>query len=129
MSDPPWKPLLDELARFGRKSPIAERLERSVAMSLVHRSVAAEIMSEMAASLRRADEKINTSLLSLEVLGLRIDALASDSPQRAKELAAFDAEREKAKLAIWELRVQREAMGFRRNHELETLYPLPPKRR
>jgi predicted methyltransferase MtxX (methanogen marker protein 4) len=89
----------------------------------------------MASALRRAEEKVLVALLKLDVLGKELDALdakprrdAADEQLRQKKLQRFAAVREEAKTAVWELKVHREALGFRRNEELARLYPIPSAR-
>lgn len=97
-----------------------ERLPRG---SGVH-ALQAEILQEMASSLARAGEKVDHALLKLELLGLEIDRAAD----RAASVAAFNAQREVALRAIWELKVHREALGLRQHHVIAQMYPVPPKR-
>jgi hypothetical protein len=93
----------------------------------------------MASALGRAEDKINVSLLKLELLGVALDALEAMRPDDehaqadvARELdekhRAFELERQHAVKALWELQVHREALGFRRNHMLAELYPIPKRR-
>jgi hypothetical protein len=83
----------------------------------------------MASALGRAEDKVNVALVELEVQGKSIDAMTIDDAARPRALARFDAIRTQAMCALWELRVRREALGFRRNEKLAELYPIPPKRR
>ncbi len=91
------------------------------------RELEIEIAQEMASSLGRAAEKVDVALLELELLGRAVD----DAPTveaRAERVAAFNAKRELAVRALWELRVHREAIGLRRNEELAKTYPIPKAR-
>ncbi|AUX47176.1 uncharacterized protein SOCE26_086880 [Sorangium cellulosum] len=131
MSEPTWKKLVDQLQREGHKSPYLDRLRQRVPTSGVS-DVAGEILREMASALGRAEDKINAALLELELRGKSLDELAQhkgvDPSERAVKVADFNRQREVAAQALWELRVHREALGFRRNDDLAALYPIPPKR-
>lgn len=137
MFDPPWKHLVEELKKQGHESPYLDRLRerlpatRGGALADLQR----EMLEEMASALRRAEEKVLVALLKLDVLGKELDALdakprrdAADEQLRQKKLQRFAAVREEAKTAVWELKVHREALGFRRNEELARLYPIPSAR-
>lgn len=130
MTQPLWKRLVEDLTAQGYRSPhldrLRERLPRAGGMSGL-REIELEIAQEMAASLGRAAEKVDVALLELELLGRAIDEAPSVSV-RAERVAAFNAKREVAAKALWELRVHREAIGLRRNEELARTYPIPAKR-
>lgn len=131
MSEPPWKHLVDQLRAEGHKSPYLDRLRQRLPAT-GHADLAGEILREMASALGRAEDKINAALLRLELLGQSLDDLArdqrADPGERAARVADFNRQREVAMQALWELRVHREALGFRRNDDLAELYPIPPKR-
>ncbi|UQA60758.1 hypothetical protein [Polyangium aurulentum] len=132
MSEPTWKKLVEQLRDKGHKSPYLDRLrERLPAYG--GSDLAAEILREMASALGRSEDKINAALLELEVMGQSIDALVAEGNERHRaeiraRVAAFNEGRERAEKALWELRVHREALGFRRNDDLATHYPIPPRR-
>ncbi len=133
MHEPAWKKLAEELKNSNYKSPYLDRLRGRLPSAAPMNDLMAEILQEMASALGRAEDKVNGALLMLEVTGKKIDALeASGKEGRRAEIrelvGEFNALREQAKVAVWELRVHREALGFRRNDELEELYPIPPKR-
>ncbi len=130
MTQPLWKRLVEDLTAQGHRSPhldrLRERLPRAGGMSGL-RELEIEIAQEMASSLGRAAEKVDVALLELELLGRAVD----DAPTveaRAERVAAFNAKRELAVRALWELRVHREAIGLRRNEELAKTYPIPKAR-
>jgi hypothetical protein len=132
MSEPTWKKLVDQLKDQGYRSPYLDRLRQRLPTGGMH-DLAAEIVREMAASLGRAEDKINAALLALEVTGNAIDALVTEGIARNREeirvrVEIFNAQRKEAEVALWELRVHREALGFRRNDDLASLYPIPPRR-
>lgn len=91
----------------------------------------AEILGEMAASLGRAEARVNESLARLADRGREIDELAagSERDELAARVDAFNAEREIAERRLWELTVQREALGLRRHDVLGELFPIPARRR
>jgi hypothetical protein len=130
--EPTWKRLVEQLRAEGHKSPYLDRLKQRLPASGLA-DVAAEILREMASALGRSEDKVNVALLELEVMGKKLDALAArkdaDPEERAARVAAFNQQREAAATALWELRVHREALGFRRNEDLAELYPIPPRRR
>lgn len=51
----------------------------------------------------------------------------SDAADREDAARVFDARRDDALRARWELVIQREAVGIRRNDIIERLYPIPPR--
>lgn len=92
----------------------------------------AEMLREMAASLGRASERVSGSLATLEELGRHIDELEAGGAARrvvVEAIDAFNEEHARAEQLLWELTVQREALGLRNQKELERHYPLPPRRR
>ncbi|HVY44658.1 MAG TPA: hypothetical protein VHB21_02220 [Minicystis sp.] len=130
MQDPPWKRMVDELRQRNFQSPYLERLRERLGDRLppgAATDLAVEVLQEMASSLRRAEDKVNVALLELDVLGRRIDELAPGDPRAAALVVEFNAKRATAERALWELRVHREAVGFRRE-DLARFYPIPPKR-
>lgn len=107
----------DELARKAhllKGATPTERATRAVA------GVEAELRGEAAASMGRAADKVAAALAALRA------ADPGDSPEA---IAAFNALRDRALRAKWELRVHREAVGLRSHDALDALYPVPPRRR
>ncbi|WP_437925916.1 hypothetical protein WMF37_43800 [Sorangium sp. So ce291] len=134
MAEPTWKKLVDQLKNEGHRSPYLDRLRQRLPASGPS-DIAGEILREMASALGRSEDKVNVALLELELQGKALDALdalarrqGADPRERAARVAAFNRQREVATQALWELRVHREALGFRRNEDLAELYPIPPKR-
>lgn len=127
MRPAPWTSLVRTLTDTGHESPYLDRLRARVTdPGRAHDELENEIRAEIAAALGRAEDKVNAALLRLEVAGIALDAASSgERPRRTRE---FNALRDEALRARWELLVHREAVGFRRNGVLEELYPVPPRR-
>ena len=120
--------MVEDLKSQGHKSPHLERLQQRLpSPGAGPGALELEILQEMASALARAGEKVDHALLQLEVLGQKIDA-AKDPASRAKQVDAFNAQREVALKVLWELKVHREAIGLRQHQALAQMYPIPPKR-
>ncbi|MEL6344223.1 MAG: hypothetical protein AAFV53_13975 [Myxococcota bacterium] len=128
MADPVWKSLVIQLKDREKESPYLNRLRARLDVTMGHGSLEQEILSEMAAALGRAGEKVDYNLLRLELADEAI-AKASSPVERRRKIQAYNKIREDALRARWELKVHREALGFVRNRQLEELYPVPPRRR
>ncbi len=128
MRTPPWKNLVRELSRSGFESPYLDRLKKKVDVELATEELEKEIVQEMASALGRAGDKVDYALLRLDVVARAIDDASTPGERRA-EVARWNALREEAIQARYELRIHREAVGIRRNRVLETMYPIPPRRR
>lgn len=126
MRDAPWRTLVRDLTAAGYESPYLDRLRQRVDTSASQESLERELVAEMAAALGRAEDKLNAALLRLELAGRALDA-AGDAAERARCADAFDVVREEACRARWELVIQREAVGIRRNEIVERIYPIPPR--
>jgi hypothetical protein len=126
MPDAPWRSLVSELMDAGYQSPYLDRLRRRVDITQSRDSLEKEIIREMAAALGRAEDKLNAALLRLE-LAERALRDASGSDDRRRRIDEFNLHRAAALHARWELVIQRESVGIRRNEILETLYPIPPR--
>jgi hypothetical protein len=127
VSEPPWKRLVEDLSAKGHQSPHLDRLRDRLPQGQGYRTLELEMMQEMASALGRASEKVDHALLELEVIGIAVDT-AKDAPTRAVKVSAFNQQREVALKALWELKVHREALGFRQHQVLAQFYPVPPKR-
>ncbi|WP_437530945.1 hypothetical protein WME79_00680 [Sorangium sp. So ce726] len=131
MTEPAWKKLVEQLKDQGHKSPYLDRLRQRLPAA-GPTDLAGEILREMASALGRSEDKVNVALLELELQGKALDELAlrkgAGSTERAAMIVDFNKQREVAARAVWELRVHREALGFRRNDDLAAMYPIPPKR-
>lgn len=122
--------LVKRLSAEGFESPYLDRLRaktaearRSAELGKIQR----EIVEEMAASLGRAEDRINRALLELDVLAARVRRAeaAADAERLTLLVDDFNRMREYAKLRVRDLRIQREALGFRNNALLAELYPIP----
>jgi len=131
MAGSAWKRLAEHIETAGKHNPYHARVQAKISSA---DSVAMELMQEMASSLRRSEEKVTTALAELELLGREIDDLSrcgdvvSQREARAR-VDRWNKQRDFAAQALWELRVHREAIGFRQNSDLAERYPIPPKRR
>lgn len=123
--------LIASLDSSGFQSPYLERLRRRSEGARARGGLEAirqEILGEMAASLGRAEERVDEALLRLELLDREIAELASDAGARPAKVAEFNALREVAEKRLWELTVQRECIGLRRHDLLAHFYPIPPRK-
>ena len=127
-SQAPWKTLVTELTDSGYQSPYLDRLRSRMDVEQAHATLEQEIVAEIAAALGRTAAKLDHALLRLELAGRDLEGLA-DAEARATGAARFETLRQEALQARHELLIHREAVGFRRNDLLETLYPIPPRRR
>jgi hypothetical protein len=128
VAEPSWKKLVDDLGARGHESPYLDRLRARMPVNGAVADLQREILQEMASALGRAEDKVNVALLELDVEGRRLDVMSPSDSSRGRSIARFDELRERAVRALWELRVHREALGFRRNERLAELYPIPQKR-
>lgn len=128
MREAPWTSLVRSLLDTGHESPYLDRLRARLDPGRAQLELETEIRAEIAAALGRAEDKVNVALLRLELAQRRL-ATEPPGPERRRLVAAFDALRDEALHARWELLVHREAVGFRRNAILNELYPVPPRMR
>lgn len=123
--------LIAALDAKGLESPYLDRLRARAARcgksATGLDALRAEIFAEMAASLGRAEDRVNEALLACDVLDREIASL-SPGAERGSKIAEFNAQREIAERRLWELTVQREALGFRRNDDLARFYPIPARK-
>ena len=82
-----------------------------------------ELKEEAAGSLARSGEKLTELLERLKAL--RVRHAAASLSERATIAAEHDALLVTARHRLWELTVQREALGLRRHDGLAAAYPLP----
>ena len=129
------KQLVASLDATGTQSPYLERLRSKIRTRVAsHRrdadldALRRELFAEMAASLGRAEDRINEALLHLDLLGKEVDALEARGTTSSEKVAEFNAARKVAERRIWELSVQRECLGLRRHDILREFFPLPPER-
>ena len=128
MADSRMKRLVTGLKERGYESVYLDRLQQRLDVEAAHEVLEQEIVAEMAAALGRSATKVDLALLHLELAARDIDA-AADDEERGRLVARFNALRADALRARYELAIHREAVGFRRNQELERLYPVPAPRR
>lgn len=82
-----------------------------------------ELKAEMAASLGRIGRTL-TNLIT-ELNHIRLESTSLSEPERSAKLNEYRSVRSRAKLCLWYLTVQREAIGLRNHASLMELYPIP----
>ena len=125
--EPPWRTLVRELTDAGHESVYLDRLRARVDVAQAQRSLEKEIIGEIAAALGRAEDKVNSALLRLEIATRALDEAAPSDRERS--FAAYEARHHDATTARWELVIHREAVGIWRNELIEQLYTIPARRR
>jgi hypothetical protein len=121
----PWKKLAAELIENGIESQYLARISTRVTAEERLESVEHEIAQEMAGALGRSEDRVNLALAELELAKARYDRAP---PAERNALArAYNQHRTAAQARVRELLIHREAVGFRRNHILAELYPIPPR--
>jgi hypothetical protein len=133
MTDSAWKRILEQLKSSGPKARQYDRIRERLPGGSGFQELAGEMLREMASALGRAEAKVSAAINELELQGKAIDALveagrAEDAAEIRRRVGAFNQQRAVAEKALWELRVHREALGFRLNNDLPQQYPIPPKR-
>ena len=88
-------------------------------------SLEQEFLSEIASSLKRAEDKI---LSAYEACNKALALLEASAPTDAQALKLYNAGCERVRIARWEMIVHREAVGLRDGRLIRELYPLPAKR-
>ena len=116
--------LAQELRDRGRSSPHLERLRAQLDLEGQVEEIEGEIRQEMAAALGRAGLKVDTALCALEVAEIALAEASPESLETAR--ASYRAARKRAFDARLDLRIHREAIGFRFNQTLDRDYPIPP---
>ena len=131
MSAPGWKKMAEELRAKGIENPHAKRLEMKIAALTGGGTLEAEMISEMASSLRRAEDRILTTLLELDVIDRRIGEAHGAGRERDVPVlvAKYNKRRDDAREYVRDLTIQREAIGFNNNEMLASLYPIPPAKK
>ena len=86
-----------------------------------------EIASEIAYSLGRAGNKLESALQQAQRTRHTIESVPHEPDERRLLVARFNEERALAERRLRELMIQREALGFRRHSDLLRLYPIPPR--
>jgi hypothetical protein len=101
-----------------------------------------EILRERAEVLSRAGHSVEQALIKLRLLEESIEGQCRDlhrtghSPAISREIKEINSKinrynrlREYAQLRYHYLIITREAIGLRRHHRVEEIYPIPPKKR
>lgn len=125
MSKSPWKKLAAELVENGIESKYLARVQARVSPEQRLEGVEQELVQEMAGALGRSEDRVNLALAELELLAARHRRAAPH--ERGRVAALFNAQRLVAQTKLRELLIHREAVGFRRNHMLSELYPIPAR--
>jgi hypothetical protein len=128
MTERPWQSLVRELRDAGYESPYLDRLRARHDVYAAQEQLEKELIREMAAALGRAGEKVDVALLRLELAG-RALAAATHPDERERLATEFNTRRAEAIKVRHELRIHREAVGIRRNDDLDREYPIPPRAR
>jgi DNA repair exonuclease SbcCD ATPase subunit len=124
MSKPRWKAVAATLKASKAQNEYAD----SLAAVDPRTSIQQELLEEMSESLNRSAQKIREALIELDELDEQLDG--ERNLQKRKELVdAFNEKRREALEARRNYTIQREAIGFHRNSDIEKYYPIPPKRR
>lgn len=122
------KHLLAELERNGQRSRYADVLRRPQNSAQALASLEAEFLSEMAASLGRAEERLCRALVEAEALALELDRATPAHARRETVVEKYNEACDEARRRLDVLRMQREACGFHRNDILDEMYPIPKRR-
>lgn len=119
--------LLQRVAKAdgGADDKDAELRQRLPATSVA--SLEREIASEIAYSLGRAAEKLETALSQALGTLAELEAAPPTSDGRSALISRYNDERGIAERRLRDLLIQREALGFRRHAELHQRYPIPPR--
>ena len=125
--EPKWKRLVLSLREREFDSVYLDRLTERLNTYASETSLQKEVADEMAAALRRAEDKVNAALLELSLAERQVSA-APDAEGSREAIRAYNAQRETAKHARWCLIVHRESLGLTNHDDVERLYPLPPKK-
>jgi len=87
-------------------------------------AVEALLRAEKATALGRVGERVESLLKQLAEIEATV---ARGEGARGELIERHAAVREQAKLQLWYLIVQREAMGLNRHHDVYRIYAIPPK--
>jgi hypothetical protein len=102
-------------------APLRERVPARNTLAAIEQ----EIASEIAHSLGRAGKKLEAALRQAEGTLRALQAALPNTAERRQLRARFQEERALAQRRLRDLMIQREALGFRRHHELLQCYPIP----
>lgn len=125
MAESTYRSIVKKLKAQGFESDYLDRLSARVDAEEEEHRLEAEIRAEVASALGRTGAKVDLAFLQLEVARRDLDQ-ASTPEARARAVERFNARRSQAEEARLELRIHREAVGFRQNDDINRLYPLPP---
>jgi hypothetical protein len=112
-------PTLDELP---------PNLTRARSREAAFAGVQRDLFSEMGSALARANEKVELAMAELDRRAEKLARARERREPNAVGLAvAFNEQRERARTALWELRVHREALGLYDHRNLDKAWPIPPR--
>jgi hypothetical protein len=104
-------------------APLRERLPARSSLAALEQ----EIASEIAYSLGRAGNKLEAAVRQAEATLRALQSSVPNTPERTQLRARFQEERVLAQRRLRDLMIQREALGFRRHHDLLQRYPIPER--
>mgnify|MGYP006309568059 CR=1 FL=1 len=113
----PYKSIVKKLKSEGFESEYLDRLSARVDAEEEAHRLEVEIRAEVASALGRAGAKVDLAFLKMQ-LARRDVEVATTEAERAEAVTRFNALRAAAEEARLELRIHREAVGFRRNEDL-----------
>jgi hypothetical protein len=89
-----------------------------------------ELVEEAAHSMGNSARRLEAGLAALQRLDEEFGRVDPRDHARQRELVQrFNAQRDEVLLRLHYVQIQREALGFTRHDELDTHYPVPPKKR
>ncbi len=124
-----WHRLVTRLKDRGIHSPNVERLRHHLSTEEQHEQLETEMRSEIARALGRAEAKVLAALVALELADDDVKLAGDDAVRRSEALEAREQRRREALEARTDYKIHREAVGIRRNAQLDQLFPVPPPRR
>jgi len=101
------------------------RAAREVTRERAFAGVQQELLAEMGSAFARANEKVERAWAELDRCGRALVRPATPEARRDAAIR-FNEQREKARVALWELRVHREALGIRDHRAIDRAWVLPP---
>jgi predicted DNA binding CopG/RHH family protein len=125
-----FKKLASELIAHGVQSQYIARIEARIDLEERLEGLQVEHQQEMAGALGKTDVRVNLALAELELRKALFERAAREGASRirlADLAAAFNDQRLIAFKRINELRIHREAIGFRNDAILDELYPIQAK--
>lgn len=125
MSNSRYKAIVAKLRADGFESAYLDRLEERISAEEEETRLEVEVRAEIAAALGRTGAKVDMAFLELEVAKKALEA-APPGPEREALGERYQACRSAAEATRLDLRIHREAIGIRRNRDIDRMYPLPP---